>query len=73
MTDFFVIEKDVPMPRARGPVKYRWDLLEVGDSILLPTMGVVDVGKMWAKRNGVKFKRRKERIEPYGFRIWRVE
>lgn len=77
MTDF-VIEKGVPLPpldyRNGGrPLLHRWDLLKVGESVVVPTNGAARSGQAWARNHGRRFIQAKQTREPRGYRVWRVE
>lgn len=75
-TTWFVIEKDVPLPkqdartgRAGNVLRYPWNLLEVGDSVVVPDESHRAVALNWAARNGRAFTSRKQRG---GWRLWRT-
>jgi len=77
MTDI-TIEKGIPFPqptlRPKGrPLVHRWDLMEVGDSRLMPTQGSARCAIDWGLRNGRVFLMAKEKTKkpPYGWRVWR--
>jgi hypothetical protein len=72
----FLIEKGVPLPpeswRPVGrPLIHRWDLMEVGDSVLMPTRGAGRCAVEWGFRNGRTFTVAKTKEPPYGWRVWR--
>lgn len=70
------IEKGIPIPNAhwkhgeRGrPRSNPWHLLEVGDSVLLPSEDAARSASNWALRNNVTFIQRKV---VGGWRVWRT-
>jgi hypothetical protein len=70
------IEKGIPIPeqtnRPRGrPLVYRWDLMEVGDSVLMSTQGAGRCAIEWGFRNGRTFQMAKTKQPPFGWRVWR--
>jgi hypothetical protein len=72
----FKIEKGVPFPkqtsRPRGrPLVHRWDLLEVGDSVLMATKGAARCAVEWGFRHGRAFLMAKTKTQPFGWRVWR--
>lgn len=84
MQSAFKIEKDVPLPKRRGPggynEKYPLGRLEVGESFFVP-MGPEGKEKFrhrikaavrdYGKRHGLTFTRQWQE-DPAGFRVWRV-
>lgn len=74
-----IIERHVPVPevvKGKGRGIYKFGEWQVGDSILLQTIGQADSAqtsaKAWADRmaNGARFTRKK--VEG-GYRLWRVQ
>jgi hypothetical protein len=80
----FKIEKGVPPPKARGhtkPLKYPWDQMEVGESILVPITSqdqderrrLYQTARCAAYSYGKRKKRKYEtRVVAKGIRIWRT-
>jgi hypothetical protein len=68
------IDRGIPLPEPRhhGGRKPAtpWNLLEVGDSVLLATEDAAKNAKAWAERNGRTFTRAKQ-PDGTGWRIWR--
>ena len=60
------IEKNVPLPKPRN--RYPWHKMEVGDSIIASSSGIVGGA---TKATGFKFVARK--VNGGGVRIWRIE
>tara|TARA_R100001163_G_C5062708_1_gene199834 strand:+ start:837 stop:1082 length:246 start_codon:yes stop_codon:yes gene_type:complete len=81
MTDFNV-ETDVPMPehlgRGRQP-KYRWEKLQVGDSVMLPKKNRDSVTSSYdyysrtKTNNEAKFICRVEQENQEMIRVWRIK
>jgi hypothetical protein len=72
MTDI-KIEKNVPMPEARGETIYPFSDMEVGDSFFVPGRTpnqMQNSASHWRKKNGWKFTTAREND---GTRIWRKE
>jgi len=71
--DEYKIEKNIPIPILRS--KWSWVLdLEVGDSALLPTIGIAGIRNsvtQLGKRNDKKFSVRQ--VENGKYRIWRIK
>jgi hypothetical protein len=71
-----VIQNGVPIPpvsKSGGhPTKRNWAAMKVGDCILKRNFSDVVSARYWGKRHGCKFKARKRREPPYGYRIWRI-
>ena len=67
------IQKGIPLPEnppQRGrPASHDWSLMEVGDSVLVPSGRIARRAYEWGRVNGRKFTIRKER---YGHRVWRL-
>ena len=71
----FKIEKGIPIPEGKGTgrkIKYPFNKMEVGDSILCDKRSVLSAGNSWARRNFPerKFKSQKEGDKT---RLWRVK
>ena len=66
------IEKGVPVPKARTPMKYPFEKMEVGDSFFVPKSqgNVSSAAVYWQKRH--KGRRFVTRAENGGARCWRV-
>lgn len=74
MTDF-TIEKGIPAPpqrRGGRPKQYHWDLMEVGDSVLVGCYETAKLGQEWARRRGLVFTYQKQ-LDGSGWRVWRTE
>ena len=74
MTDF-TIEKDIPLPdRRKGgrPRLYRWEDMEVGDSVLVGCYETAKMGQEWARRHQRRFTYQKQ-LDGSGWRVWRAE
>ena len=67
------IRKDIPIPETppqRGrPASHDWSILEVGDSVLVPSGRIARRAYEWGRVNGRKFTIRKEK---FGHRVWRA-
>lgn len=71
----YVIEKDVPLPIGageRGPRKYPWNEMEVGDSFVVAkrTASVSGICASASRRTGRKFVSRA--IDANTCRVWRI-
>jgi hypothetical protein len=67
------IEKGIPLPEiptTGRPASHDWSVLELGDSVIVPSARIARRGREWAARNGRKFVARKT---PRGWRVWRQE
>ena len=75
---FFSISRDYPPPKAddrRGRpkgAKHPWDMLEVGESMLVPDRHTSRAAHIWGYRHQRKFVSRTMKYKPYAIRIWRV-
>ena len=70
----YKISKNIPVPDYAGPggpSKYPWHKMEIGDSILVPSVTAVASGHQYGKRHGMKFNARK--LSDGTHRIWRIE
>jgi len=68
----FQIEKNVPIPEGHGrgtPLKYPWNKMEIGDSIVVPSKTGQQSALKYGQRYSLKFRTRKV---DGGYRIWRV-
>ena len=71
------IDRGIPIPpsdpRKKGrPLKWQWDLLEVGDSTMVESANQARTASLWASRNGRRFISAKQAAAPLGWRVWRV-
>lgn len=74
MTDF-TIEKNIPIPQPRKGGRervYRWEEMEVGDSVLVGCYETARLGQEWARWKMRRFVHRKQ-MDGSGWRVWRVE
>lgn len=72
MNSKYAIEKNVPFVQERGVArwrKYPFDLMEVGDSVVVPFSGV-SAAHAFGKRHDKKFNISK--ISAAEYRIWRT-
>jgi hypothetical protein len=68
MMDGFRIEKNIPVPPARGNPIYPWKHMDIGDSFLVEKANATNLHYA-AKRSGIKIRIRKT---DFGIRVWRV-
>lgn len=68
------IEKGIPVPPRSGsggrPLKYPWDKMAKGESVMVSTASGAYSGKSYGRRHGLSFVARKIGS---GYRVWRVK
>jgi hypothetical protein len=70
----FKIDTDVPLPLLTGRMKYPWNSLTPGDSVLFEVPAeyprILNAAYGYARRNNWKIT---THVGPEGLRIWRME
>jgi hypothetical protein len=69
------IEKKVPLPvlRKKGPTKFPWLEMQVGDSFFVPEGNLVNLRSNASRASGVYQKTFTARAVEGGVRVWRVK
>lgn len=66
------IQKDIPipveLPRRGRPASHDWSVMDVGDSVLVPSSRIARRAYEWGRVHGRQFTIRKEK---FGHRVWR--
>lgn len=72
----YKIEKDIPIPKKRPPIKgYKYPLreMEIGDSFLVEGDGYLLCKKIHTHTSALKPKKFRSRTVKEGMRVWRIK